>query len=173
MIYTLGDRRGSSVGENFVAPNAAVIGSVTLGKDASVWFNVTIRGDTDQITIGPETNIQDGAVLHTDEGIELRLGRGVTVGHQAMLHGCEVGDFSLIGIGSTILNRAKIGKHCIVGAHALITEGKTYPDRSLLVGIPAKVLRRVTDEEVEHLHEAAAHYVKNAQRYLRLLSPEP
>ena len=169
MIYQLGDRSVTIADSCFVAANATVLGSVVLGPDASVWFNATIRGDTELITIGAETNIQDGAVLHADEGVPLRIGRGVTVGHKAMLHGCEVGDFSLIGIGSTILNHAKIGNNCIVGAHALVTEGKEIPDRSLVVGTPARIVRTLTDEQVEQLKESARHYVANAKRFLREL----
>ena len=169
MIYTLGDRRVVLEGDCWIAPNATVIGSVVVKRDASIWFNVTVRGDTDLITIGEETNIQDGSVLHTDEGIQLEIGRGVTVGHKAMLHGCRIGDGSLIGIGATVLNNAKIGKHCIVGAHALVTEGKEFPDRSLLVGTPARVVRTLDDDAVAKLEESAAHYVQNAKRYLKQL----
>jgi carbonic anhydrase/acetyltransferase-like protein (isoleucine patch superfamily) len=171
MLYALGDRRVEMHESCFVADSASVIGSVVLERGASVWFNATIRGDTDLITIGEESNVQDGAVLHTDEGIQLTLGRGVTVGHMAMLHGCSVGDFSLIGIGATILNRARIGSHCIVGAHALVTEGKVFPDRSLIIGVPARVLRPISDADIEHLHEAARHYADNARRYREQLVP--
>lgn len=172
MIYRLGDRRPTIAEGCFVAPNASVIGAVTLMRDASVWFNATLRGDTDLIVVGEETNIQDGSILHTDEGIELRLGRAITVGHRAMLHGCEIGDHSLIGIGATILNRARIGRYCIVGAHALVTEGKEFPDRTLLVGSPARAVRQVTDDEVKRLEESARHYVDNAQRFARDLAAE-
>lgn len=169
MIYRLGERSVVVEGPCFIAQNATLVGSVVIKRDASIWFNVTVRGDTDLITIGEETNIQDGSVLHTDEGIQLEIGRGVTVGHKAMLHGCSIGDGSLIGIGATVLNRARIGKHCIVGAHALVTEGKVFPDRSLLVGAPARVVRTLDDAAVRKLEESAAHYVDNAKRYLKQL----
>ena len=124
MIYQLGDKKVQFRGErHFVAPSADVIGDVVLENDVSIWFNVVIRGDTDQIVIGPETNIQDGSVIHTDHGVSCELGRGVTVGHQAMIHGCEIGDYSLIGIQAVVLNNVRIGKHCIIGANALVPEG--------------------------------------------------
>lgn len=165
MIYSLGERRVEMRGDYWVAPNATVIGSVVLGNNASVWFNAVLRGDNDLITIGDETNIQDGSVLHTDHGIPLVIGKGVTVGHLVMLHGCTIGDGSLIGIGSVILNRAVIGKHCIVGANTLIPEGKVFPERSLIVGSPGKVVRQLSDDEVARLEKSAAHYVDNAARY--------
>jgi carbonic anhydrase/acetyltransferase-like protein (isoleucine patch superfamily) len=130
-----------------------------------VWFQVVIRGDNDLITIGRESNVQDASVLHTDTGIRLTLGRGVTVGHKVMLHGCQVGDFSLIGMNAVILNRASIGKHCLIGANALITEGKQIPDGSVVMGSPGKVIRSVTDSERAILEGSAAHYVQNAQHY--------
>jgi carbonic anhydrase/acetyltransferase-like protein (isoleucine patch superfamily) len=174
MIYTIDDRQVSVDGTCFVAESAALIGSIVLGADASVWFNAVLRGDNDVITIGPESNVQDGAVLHTDAGIRLTLGRGVTVGHKAMLHGCQVGDHSLVGINAVILNRASIGKHCIIGANAMVTEGKQIPDRSLVLGSPGKVVRPVTDQEVETmLLYSARHYVDNARRYLRALRRDP
>lgn len=170
MIIALGDRRPSIEEGCFIAPNATVIGSVRLMRNASVWFNATLRGDTDLISVGEESNIQDGAILHTDEGIQLSVGRGVTVGHRAMLHGCEVGDHSLIGIGATILNRARIGRYCLVGAHALVTEGKVFPDNTLLVGSPARAVRELTAREMQALDEAARHYVDNAQRYVAMMT---
>jgi carbonic anhydrase/acetyltransferase-like protein (isoleucine patch superfamily) len=173
VIYELGDRRPNIHESCFIAPNATVLGTVELAQDVSVWFNATIRGDTDLIRIGEGTNIQDGSVLHTDEGIQLVIGRRVTVGHKAMLHGCNVGDGSLIGIGATVLNHAVIGKHCLIGAHALITEGKKIPDRSLVVGAPGRVIRTLSDEAVEQLEEAARHYVDNAKRFLVELQPAP
>lgn len=165
MIYSLGDRKVITRGDYWVADNAAVIGSVILEHNASVWFNTVIRGDNDLITVGEGSNVQDNSVLHTDEGVRLTIDRNVTIGHHAMLHGCMVGEGSLIGIKSTILNHAKIGRHCLIGAHALITEGKEIPDRSLVVGSPGKVIRELTDEEVQRLLENALHYVKNFQRY--------
>lgn len=149
----------------WVAPNATVIGDIRLAGEVSIWFNAVLRGDNDPIHIGRQTNIQDGSILHTDAGIPMFIGERVTVGHLVMLHGCTIGDGSLIGIGSVILNRASIGKHCIVGANTLIPEGKTFPDRVLIVGSPGKVVRELSDEEVAKLERSAEHYVKNAARY--------
>ena len=149
----------------WAASNAILIGKVVLKKDANIWFNVVLRGDIEPITIGEGSNVQDGSVFHTDPGCPLILGKGVTVGHMVMLHGCEVGDNTLIGIGSTILNKTKIGKNCIIGANALITENKVIPDRSLVLGSPGKVVRQVTDKEIEEIKENAKHYVENYKRY--------
>lgn len=165
MIYSLGDRKVVTRGDYWVADNASVIGSVVLEHNASVWFNTVVRGDNDLITIGEGSNVQDNSVLHTDEGVRLTVGKNVTIGHHVMLHGCSIGDGSLIGIKSTILNHARIGKNCLIGAHALITEGKEIPDRSLVVGAPGKVVRQLTDDEVARLLDNALHYVKNFQRY--------
>jgi carbonic anhydrase/acetyltransferase-like protein (isoleucine patch superfamily) len=165
MLYTLGERRPTVHASCFVAESAQVIGSVVLEENASVWFNVVLRGDNDLIAIGPESNVQDGTIIHTDSGIAVRVGRGVTIGHRVMLHGCEVGEHSLIGIGAIVLNRAKIGRHCLIGAGALITEGKEIPDRSLVVGSPGRVVRQVTDDEALTLEGSARHYVENARRY--------
>lgn len=170
MIYTLEDRAATIAATCYVAESAAVIGSVVLEDRASVWFGAVLRGDSDLITVGPESNIQDNAVLHTDAGIRLTLGRGVTVGHKAMLHGCEVGDHSLIGIGSVVLNRARIGKQCIIGANALVVEGKDIPDRSLVVGTPGRVVRSLTDDEVRSLEESARIYVEKSRAYMRSLA---
>ena len=172
MIYTLGDRAPLLEGAgHFIADNATIIGSVRLGDQASVWFNCVLRGDNDWLTIGARSNIQDGSVLHTDEGIELVVGDGVTVGHKVMLHGCSIGDNSLIGIGSSVLNGAQIGRDCLVGAHALVTENKVFPDRSLILGAPAKVVRELSDEEVAHIRWSADVYVRNASRFLSHLVP--
>lgn len=149
----------------WVADSAEVMGDVVLGDDASVWFTVVIRGDTDTIRIGKRTNIQDGSVLHADVGMPLTLGDDVTVGHKVMLHGCTVGDGSLIGIGAIVLNGAKIGKGCLVGAGSLVTEGKVFPDGSMIMGTPAKVVRQLTPEQLEGLLHSAEHYVDNARRY--------
>jgi carbonic anhydrase/acetyltransferase-like protein (isoleucine patch superfamily) len=173
MMYRLEDRKVVVHPSAFVAPSADLIGSVTVGENASVWFQVVIRGDNEMITLGPDTNVQDGSVLHTDTGILLTLGRGVTVGHQAMLHGCEVGDYTLIGMRATVLNRARIGRYCLIGAGALITEGKEIPDGSVWMGAPAKLVRQVTDLERQVLEGSAAHYVQNAQRYRSALNAEP
>ncbi len=166
MIYALGNRRVELVGSgHFIADNASVIGSVVVGPDASIWFNATVRGDNDLIAIGARSNVQDGAVLHTDEGIPLDVGPGVTIGHLAMLHGCTIGAGSLIGLSAVILNRAVIGRSCLVGAGALIPEGKVIPDRSLVVGSPGRIIRELTDDEVVRIAASAEHYVANARRY--------
>ena len=170
-LFRLGDKAPQLAPDAWLAPNATLIGDVRLGSKASIWWNATLRGDNDPIEIGENTNIQDGSVLHTDEGIPLRIGRNVTVGHLVMLHGCTIGDGSLIGIGSVVLNRAVIGKHCIVGANTLIPEGKVFPDRVLIVGSPGKVVRELSDEEVAKLEKSAEHYVDNAARYRTTLSP--
>ncbi|HUF19255.1 MAG TPA: gamma carbonic anhydrase family protein [Burkholderiales bacterium] len=172
MIYTLGDRKVVTKGDFWIADNATVIGSVVLENDVSVWFNTVIRGDNDLITIGEGSNVQDNSVLHTDEGVKLTVGRNVTIGHQVMLHGCTIGDGSLIGIKATVLNNARIGRNCLVGAHALITEGKEIPDRSLVVGAPGKVVRQLTDEEVKMLQWNAEHYVQNYKRYQKQLKAQ-
>lgn len=165
MIHSLGERKVVTKGDYWVADNATVIGSVVLEHNASVWFNSVVRGDNDLITIGEGSNVQDSCVLHTDEGIRLTIGRNVTIGHQVMLHGCTIGDGSLIGIKATVLNNARIGRHCLIGAHTLVTEGKEIPDRSLVVGVPGKVVRALTDEEVSRLLWNAEHYVQNFRRY--------
>jgi len=172
MMYRLEDRQVVRHPSAFVAPSADLIGSVVLEQNSSVWFNVVIRGDNDVITIGPDSNVQDGSVLHTDSGIRLTLGRGVTVGHQAMLHGCEVSDFTLIGMKATVLNRARIGRYCLIGAGALITEGKQIPDGTVWMGSPAKQVREITDLERQVLEGSAAHYVQNALRYRSALHPQ-
>jgi len=172
VIHTLGDRAPVFEGAgHFVADNATLIGSVRLGDEASVWFKAVLRGDNDWLNIGERSNIQDGSVLHTDPGIELVVGKGVTVGHMAILHGCSIGDNSLVGIGSTVLNGAKIGNNCLVGARALVTENKEFPDGSLILGAPAKVVRELTEEELEHIRWSADIYVDNAARFNELLEP--
>ncbi len=173
-IYALGDRTPRFGEGSWVAHNATVIGAVDAGSDVSIWYNVVIRGDNDPITIGDGTNIQDGSVLHNDKGVPLTIGKHVTVGHMAMLHGCTIGDGSLIGINAVILNKAVIGKNCIIGANALIPEGKVIPDRSLVVGSPGRVIRELSDAEIEHLKWNASHYVDNARLYsteLRAVDP--
>ncbi|MEF8722760.1 gamma carbonic anhydrase family protein [Candidatus Accumulibacter phosphatis] len=164
-IYAIGARRPQLDPQSWVAPTAIVIGDVRLAKNASIWWNATLRGDNDPISIGENSNIQDNSVLHTDEGVPLIVGRNVTVGHLVMLHGCRIGDGSLIGIGSVLLNHAVIGKGCIVGANTLIPEGKVFPDYSLIIGSPGKVIRQLSDAEVERLAHSADHYVANWQRY--------
>ena len=151
--------------EAWVAANATLIGKIKLEKNSSIWFNAVLRGDIELITIGENSNIQDGSVLHTDPGFKLNVGKGVTVGHMVMLHGCQIGDDTLIGIGSIILNNAKIGKNCIIGAKALITENKEIPDNSLVVGSPGKVIREVTNEEKKAIIENTKHYQDNWKKY--------
>ena len=158
-------------GEYFIADNATVIGNVVLERNASVWYNVVIRGDNDRITVGEGSNVQDGSVLHTDAGIKLNIGRDVTIGHKVMLHGCDIGDNSLIGINAVILNGAKIGRNCLIGANALIPEGKEIPDNSMVMGSPGKVKRELEQREVQMLTIVAGHYVENFKRYLKSLTP--
>ena len=165
LIFAIADKRPIMSPSVWVAANATVIGDVRLADNVSIWWNAVLRGDNDPIVIGANTNIQDGSVLHTDEGAPLTLGCNITVGHLVMLHGCMIGDGSLIGIKSVILNRAVIGRNCLIGANTLIPEGKVIPDRSLVMGSPGKVVRELTDAEVEGLQAAAAHYVANARRY--------
>jgi carbonic anhydrase/acetyltransferase-like protein (isoleucine patch superfamily) len=165
-MQALGDRAPVlEGGGHFLADNASIIGSVRLKDQSSVWFHSVLRGDNDWLDVGERSNIQDGCILHTDPGIPLVIGNGVTVGHRVMLHGCRVGDNSLIGIGSTLLNGAAIGKNCIVGAHSLVTENKSFPDGSLILGSPARVARELSDEEIAHIGWSADIYVKNAQRF--------
>lgn len=168
-VYRYGERVPSVHESVFVAPGANVIGSVVLSENVSVWFGATIRGDNDTITLGKNSNVQEGAVLHTDPGLKLTIGENVTIGHQAMLHGCTVGDGSLIGIQAVILNNAVIGKGCLVGAGAVITEGKVFPDRSLILGAPARVARTLSDEDVERLLKSAATYVERRANFLTQL----
>lgn len=172
MIYSLGDRRLETRGDFFIADNATVIGSVVLEANASIWFNAVLRADNDVITIGENSNIQDGSVLHTDVGIPLVVGRNVTVGHKVMLHGCSIGDGSLIGINAVILNGARIGRHCVIGANALIPEGKEIPDFSVVMGSPGKVVKEVSDAQRAMLEMGALHYVENFKRYQRDLKRE-
>lgn len=166
MLYDLGEiRMGTSGNACFIAPDAAVIGRVLLGQDANIWFGAVLRGDTNGISVGDRSNIQDNAVVHVDHDAPASIGSDVTVGHAATVHGCTVGDGSLIGIGAAILSHAVIGKFCIVGAGALVTERKEFPDRSLIIGSPAKRVREVTEEEMGMLRRSAAHYVELGKRY--------
>ena len=171
MIYQLDDRKPVLKGEYYVAPNAAVIGSVVMEANSSVWFNVTIRGDNEVITLGENVNVQDGSVIHTDSGVPVTLARNVSIGHLVMLHGCTIGENSLIGIGAIILNRAVIGKNCLIGAGSLIPEGKTIPDGSLVLGSPGKVMRMLTPEQISMNTWIAEHYVERASIYRRGLKP--
>jgi len=168
-IYKIDQKTPQIAASAWVAPNATVIGDARLGDNVSIWWNAVLRGDNDPIHIGANSNIQDGSVLHTDEGVPMHIGANVTVGHMVMLHGCTVGDNSLIGIGSVILNRAVIGKHSIVGANTLIPEGKVFPDGVLIVGSPGKVVRELSEEEKARLQKSADHYVDNARRYAKKL----
>jgi len=172
-VFSLGERKVAFRGEEwFIADNATVIGTVILHHQANVWFNAVVRGDDEIITIGERTNIQDAAVLHTDPGIPLTLGKNVSVGHQAMLHGCTVGDGSLVGIGAIILNHAVIGSGCLIGAGALIPEGKTYPDGVLVLGSPGKVVRELKPGEREGLLKNADIYVQRSKLYREKLKPQ-
>ncbi|MFS2318075.1 gamma carbonic anhydrase family protein [Maricaulis sp. D1M11] len=172
-VYALGDSapQWPETGEFWVAPGAMVMGNVILKRNSSVWYGAVVRGDNDPIEIGEDANVQDGAVLHTDIGFPLTIGRGVTIGHKAMLHGCTIGDYSLIGIGATVLNGAKIGRNCLIGAHALIPEGKEIPDNSLVVGAPGKVIRQLDEDMAVILKASADHYVENWQKHKSELTP--
>lgn len=173
-VYQLSGKAPLIDATAWLAPNATVIGNVHLAAGSSIWWNAVLRGDNDPIHIGENSNIQDGSVLHTDAGVPLTLGRQVTVGHLVMLHGCSIGDNSLVGIGSIILNRAVIGKNSMVGANTLIAEGKTFPDGVLIIGSPGKVVRELTPAEIAGLTRSAEHYVDNARRYrqhLQRLTP--
>jgi carbonic anhydrase/acetyltransferase-like protein (isoleucine patch superfamily) len=164
-IYQLDDQTPNVAESAWVADNAQVMGAVKIEADASVWFGVTVRGDTETIEIGEGSNIQDGSVMHADHGKPIKVGKHVTVGHMVMLHGCTIGDESLIGIGAVVLNGAKIGKNCLVGAGSLVTEGKEFPDGSMIMGTPAKVVRELSPEQIEGLRQSARHYVENARRF--------
>jgi carbonic anhydrase/acetyltransferase-like protein (isoleucine patch superfamily) len=172
-LYQLDEHTPDVHPSAWVADNAQVMGRVHLHQDASVWFGTVIRGDTETIEVGQGSNIQDGSVLHADVGFPLTVGQHVTVGHMVMLHGCTIGDESLIGIGAVVLNGAKIGKNCLVGAGSLVTEGKEFPDGSMIMGTPAKVVRKLSPEQIEGLRKSAKHYIANAQRYRAGLTPLP
>ena len=154
-------------GQYWIAPSASVIGRVKLERFASVWFGAVIRGDNELITIGENSNIQDGAVMHTDPGLPLTVGKGCTIGHKAILHGCTIGDNTLVGMGAVILNRAKIGRNCLIGANALITEGKEIPDNSLVMGQPGKIVGQIDEAAAARLTKSAEGYVRNWQRYAK------
>lgn len=166
MIYNLGEKTVKTEDENYyVAENAAVIGDVTLKTGASVWFGSTVRGDNDPIVIGEGTNVQDGCVLHADPGFPLTLGDHVSIGHMVMLHGCSIGDGTLVGIGSIILNGAVIGKNCLIGANSMITEGKVIPDNSVVMGSPGKIIRQTTDKDLAMIASPAPHYAARFKQY--------
>ena len=164
-IYQLDDHSPQIDPTAWVADTAQVMGAVTLAADTSVWFGAVLRGDTETILIGEGSNVQDLAVIHADIGLPVVVGKHVTVGHQVMLHGCTIGDESLIGIGAVVLNGARIGRHCVVGAGSVVTEGKEFPDGSLIMGTPAKVVRQLTPEQIEGLRMSAKHYIQNALRF--------
>ena len=170
MFYDLGSKKIKNAGENWAAKNASIIGDVTLEKNTSIWFNVTLRGDVENIHVGEGSNVQDGSVLHTDPGYPLKIGKNVTIGHLVMLHGCTIGDNSLIGIGAVILNGAKIGKNCIIGANALVTENKEIPENSLVIGSPGKIVRQVSVDEAKSITENAIHYQENWKKYSKFIS---
>ncbi|RRJ85289.1 gamma carbonic anhydrase family protein [Aestuariirhabdus litorea] len=174
MIYQLEERKLETANqEYYVADSAILIGSVRLEANASVWFNAVIRGDNELITIGENSNVQDGSVLHTDPGFPLTVGKNVTIGHKVMLHGCEIGDGSLVGINAVVLNGAKIGRNCIIGANALVPEGKEIPDGSVVMGSPGKVVKQLSESQQQMLAVGAHHYVENARRYRKELQPDP
>jgi len=174
MLYKLGDAEVELAGDDwFVAETAIVLGRVRLENNASVWYGAVLRGDNDLITVGENSNVQDLSVLHTDPGFPLTIGRNVTVGHKVMLHGCVIGDNSLVGINSVVLNGAQIGRDCLIGANSLVAEGKQIPDGSLALGSPARVVRQLTDEEKAMLRESADIYVRNFKRFKRDLKPDP
>ncbi len=169
-VYALGGVSPTLNAEGcWVAPSATVIGNVKLERNASVWFAAVLRGDTDPIVIGEDSNIQDGCVMHTDPGFPMLVGRGCTVGHKAILHGCILGDNTLIGMGATVLTGARIGKNCLIGANALVTEGKEIPDGSMVLGAPGKIIRQLSEDDIRRNAKAAAHYVANWQRFSREL----
>lgn len=164
-IYSIDQKIPRIAPSVWVAPNATVIGDVQLADNVSIWWQATVRGDNDPVIIGANTNIQDGSVLHTDDGIPLTIGADVTIGHMVMLHGCTIGDGSLIGIGAVILNNAVIGRQCLIGAKTLIPEGKVIPDRSLVVGSPGRIIRELTDEDLARIDTGTRHYVAAAKHY--------
>jgi carbonic anhydrase/acetyltransferase-like protein (isoleucine patch superfamily) len=173
MKYSLAERKVVTKGDYWIAPNATVIGTVVLENNASLWFNVVVRGDDDVITIGENSQVQDGSVLHADPGLPLTLGKNVSVGHMAMLHGCTIGDGSLIGIKSVIMNGAVVGRNCLIGANTLVAEGKTIPDGSLVLGSPGKVVRALSAEEITGINGFADYYVQRFKLYQAALKAEP
>ena len=171
MNIDLGNKKLKTDGDDFwIAPNATVIGDIHLAKDASIWFNAVLRGDNEPIYVGEGSNVQDGSIIHTDPGFSCSIGKNVTVGHLAMLHGCSIGDGSLIGIGSVILNGAKIGKNCIIGSKALVTEGMDIPDGSMVIGIPGKIKKTLSEEEQSLVPMGAEHYIENYKKFKKLMN---
>lgn len=173
MIYSLDEKSVKTEGDDFyIAPTAAVMGDVTLKKGASIWFGTTVRGDNDSIIIGEGSSVQDGCVLHTDDGFPMTIGDNVSIGHMVMLHGCTIGDGTLVGIGSIILNGAKIGKNCLIGANSMITEGKEIPDNSVVLGSPGKIVRQTTERDLQLIGSPAPHYVQKSKLYKEKLKPQ-
>ncbi len=170
-VYALEDQTPKLAQDSWVAESATVVGNVIMEEGASVWFGAVVRGDNEPLTIGKGSNVQDNAVLHSDPGFPLTIGQDVTIGHQAMLHGCTIGDNTLVGIGATILNGTVIGKNCLIGAHALITEGKVIPDNSVVMGSPGRVVKELPADQEAKLRLSANYYVKNAQRFRDGLKP--
>jgi carbonic anhydrase/acetyltransferase-like protein (isoleucine patch superfamily) len=168
-LYALGDKSPTlpEADRFWIAPDAHVIGNVIVGEDVGIWFGAVLRGDNEAITLGAGTNVQEGTMIHTDMGFPATIGKGCTIGHHAIIHGCTIGDNSLIGMGATVLNGAKIGNNCLVGANALVTEGKEFPDNSLIVGSPARVMRTLDDKAIESLRKSASNYIANWQRFAR------
>lgn len=164
-VYAIGDKTPHVHTSVWIAPNATVIGDVRLERNVSIWWSATLRGDNDPITVGQNTNIQDGSVLHTDDGIPLAIGEDVTIGHMVMLHGCTIGSGCLIGMGAIVLNRAVIGRECLIGAGSVIPEGKEIPDRSLVIGTPGRIIRQLTDEDIARMRESTAHYLVHTRDY--------
>ncbi len=169
MLYDFADKKVELRGRYYIAPSADVVGMVTLKDNASVWFQTVVRGDTDRIVIGENSNIQDGSVLHTDEGIQLLIGANVTVGHKVILHGCRIGDGSMVGMGAVVLNRASVGRNCIIAAKALIPEGKEIPDNSVVMGSPGKVVREVQEADLRMMQETIRIYIDRAEKYRTLV----
>ena len=173
MVFSLGEHKVKFIGEHhFIADNAVVIGMVVMENNTSIWYNAVVRGDNEPLTIGENSNVQDGAVLHTDRGVKLTIGKNVSVGHLVMLHGCTIGDNSLIGINCVILNHVVVGKNCIIGANALIPEGKVIPDGSVVLGSPGKVVRQITADEIALIKWNADDYVKNFKRFQKELKAQ-
>lgn len=164
-VYSLDGILPEIDGSAWLAPTATVIGRVRLGAEVGIWFGAVLRGDTEPITVGARTNVQEHVIMHTDAGFPLDVAEGCTIGHKALLHGCAIGGGSLVGMGAIVLNGARIGRECLVGAGALVTEGKSFPDRSLILGVPARLVRALSDEAVASLHASAAHYAGNAARF--------
>ena len=171
MLYSLGDRAPLIRGRYYIAPGCQIVGSVDIGNNVNIWFNTVIRADGDWVVIGENTNIQDGSVLHVDPGVPMTIGRNCVIGHKVMLHGCTIGDETLVGMNSVVLNGAKIGRNCLIGANTLIPENREIPDGSMVLGSPGKVIRQVSEEQRERLLRATGHYVENGENFRHNLKP--